>query len=792
MSQQNEHGQQHTPEEQEINLADLFSLLLRHWLWYVIAVGVALVVGLFYILSTPKQYQRSASVLIKDNADQGAKSMSNALANFSDFTATSLGSTVDNEILIFKSNTLLTEVVNRLKLNTSYKTRQRLRKVDLYGQNPFEVQLLDVDKNQSVALDAQLQPDNSTVKVSGVKTWVGGNKVSMEGWTAQLNDTVSTELGDVVITPTNFPGNENIKHNTISFHTSGLKGTVLGYLNKLNVDLADKKATIIQFSIKDESRQRAEDLINTLIDVYNEEAISDKNAMARSTSNFINDRLIIIEQELSGVDTKIEKYKKSQKLTDITSEAGMYISETSSFKQQNLSLENQLNLSKYIKQYLTDPANRGRLIPANTGVDDGNTERMISEYNTMLMKRDRLLKNSSDKNPVVMDLNSALFAMEQNIVRVIDNLIAGLELQMTNIRDREQQTERRLEAVPSQQKYVLSVARQQKIKEELYLFLLNKREENALTQAITQSNARVVDSARGSDNPVAPRGMIILAGCVMLGLILPTGVILLLTFMDNKVRSRDDLEHIAMPMLGEIPQMPGKTNTESELVVTEHSREAIVEAFRILRTNLDFMQQNKEDAMKVITFTSLSPDSGKSFISMNLAMSLAIAGKRVVLIDLDIRKSQLTQRLGLAHHAGVTNYISKGETSVSNLVVQSQAHENMYMVGSGPIPPNPAELLLSDRLDDLIAQLKTEFDYVLIDNVPVSLVADAAIVNRFVDMTIYVMRAGMLNKRELPIIDDLYRSGRFKNMASILNGVKKNKRSKGYGYGYGYSYGYGN
>lgn len=778
-------------EEQEIDLMDLSKMLLRHWLWYVIALGIMLIFGVYYLLSTPKQYERSASVLIKDPTDQSSKSISNAMAQFSDFSG--MGSSVDNEILIFKSNTLLTEVVNRLNLHMSYRTRQGLRKVDLYGVNPFEVKMLDVPENQAVELDAVLHDDNKTIDVTGVLTWTAGNKVKLAGWTTQLGDTIATELGNVVIVPTNFKGNDDFKYNTIAVRKNGVKNTVLGYAKGLQIALADKKATIINFSLKDESRQRAEDLINTLIDVYNEEAISDKNKEAMNTSSFINDRLIIIEQELSGVDTKIEQYKRSQKLTDITSEAGMYISETTYFNQQNLSLENQLNLAKYIKEYLTDPSNRGKLIPANTGVSDGNTERMIGEYNTMLMKRDRLLKNSSENNPVVMDLNAALFAMEQNIVRVMDNLIAGLNLQMNNIRDREQQTERRLEAVPSQQKYVLTVARQQKIKEELYLFLLNKREENALRQAVTQSNARIVDSARGSDTPVAPRSMIILAGCVMLGLILPTGAILLMTFMDTKVRSKEDLANLTVPLVGEIPsQITKKGEAEETIVVSETSRDAVSEAFRILRTNLTFMQRDVNKPLQVITFTSLSPNSGKTFISTNLGMGLAITGKRVVLVDLDIRKCQLSERMGLMNETGVTNYITGREQDVKNILYKSKYNDNLFVVPSGPTPPNPAELLLSGRLDDLINELRKDFDYILIDNVPAGVVADATIVDRLVDATICVMRAGILNKRDVQIIEEYYRSGKFKNMSAVLNGLKKSKRTKGYGYGYDYGYGYGN
>lgn len=774
------------PTEEEIDLVGLAKMLFRNWIWFAVAVPICLVLAFFYLKVTPKEYEREASVLIKDDKSSGSSATS-GLAELSELANFGIKNMVDNEILVFQSNTLLTEVVSRLNLSTSYKVRKGLRKQDIYGQNPIAVSFLEASINQPIQAKFQLKDDK--LVFTDVETWSEGEKVSIDDFTIALNDTVDSPLGLVFAQKTGL--GKDLATENIYFSRNGLKGTTLGYAKKIQIALANKNATIINLTLRDEVPQRAEDVLNTLIDVYNEEAINDKNRLAINTSDFINERLIIIEKELGGVDSKIEKFKRTEGLTNITSDADMFIQETTGLKKEVLAITNQLSLAQFIKDYLSDPANRGKLIPANTGISDNSTESQIQEYNTILLQRDRLLVNSSDKNPVVRDLNKSLFAMEQNINRSVDNVIAGLNLQMENVRARNDQTVKRIQSVPSQEKYVLTVGRQQKIKEALYLFLLNKREENALAQAITQSSARVIDSARGSDQPVAPRTMIILAGSLFLGLLIPTGGLLLLAFLDNKVRFREDLNELNTPYLGDVPFFDGKVKG-IDLVVREHSRDHVSEAFRIIRTNLSFFETVGE-SKKVLTFTSLSSNSGKSFIVVNLGMSLAISRKKVVLVDLDIRKRQLTQRLDLTKRSGVTHYLSGQTDSIKDITTTSTENENLHYIPAGIIPPNPSELLLSNRLDKMMEELRKEYDYVLLDNVPALVVADAAITNRVSDMTIFVLRSGVVAKNDLHIINEITASGKFKNMTLILNGVKINKRktSRSFGYGYGYGYGYG-
>ena len=394
-----------------------------------------------------------------------------------------------------------------------------------------------------------------------------GEHRASEPLTVAFSDTLQTPVGLVVVQP-GLSFSDVWLNVPIKVSKEKLKETALHYNKNLQSTLASKTATIINLSINDASEQRAEDVINGLIAIYNEDAIDDKNTIAVNTSNFINDRLIVIEKELGGVDTEIESFKRENQLTDIRSETGMYLESSSRFMQEGLGLENQLMLSKYIHQYLVDPSKSTDLIPANTGISDVSIENQISEYNDLLLKRDKLIANSSDRNPVVMDLNKSLAAMRQSIIRTVDNLIASLNMKIRNVREQETQTQKRISAVPTQQKYVLSVERQQKIKEALYLYLLNKREENALSQSITESNARILDPAAGSSTPVSPKASMILLAALVIGCAIPAGIIWLINILDTRVRTRADLEKVlAAPILDDIPEMKRKVGADKEALV---------------------------------------------------------------------------------------------------------------------------------------------------------------------------------------------------------------------------------
>ncbi|MDR1356898.1 MAG: polysaccharide biosynthesis tyrosine autokinase [Tannerellaceae bacterium] len=774
-------------EENEISLSDIFHILKNNWHWFVISIIACIALATLYILWAPKEYTRTAAVLIKDDTKGGAMSES---AAFEDLGMFNIKRNVDNEVLVFQSEQLMSVVAHRLNLDISYTVKEGLRTNELYTHSPIVIQFFDVEEAQEFDFKAVPLSD-SLVLLSNIPD------NSPRDVIAALNDTIETSLGKILVTPTLYY-TEEYYDTPITVTKSDMAEVITDYREELQVALASKTATIINLTLRDVSVPRAEDILNTLIAVYNEAAINDKNLITVNTSSFINDRLIIIEKELGNVDADIEVYKRENRLTDIQSETGMYLRESSQYTQEELGLENQKTLAGYIYGYLTDPARSSDLIPSNTGISDVNVEAQISEYNNTLLKRDRLISNSSNRNPVVLDLNNSLTAMKQTIIRAVDNLIVGLDIKIRNVRERDRQNTLRISEVPTQQRHVLSIERQQKIKEELYLYLLNKREENALTQAITESNARIVDVATGDKKPVAPKAGIILLAAFMMGIVFPSVYFWMLGVLNTTVRNRKDIEDaLSIPFLGDIPMRERKKRNApvQEIVIRDSGRDSTSEAFRIVRTNMDFMQV-KTESLKVVMFTSFNPDSGKTFVSINLAASIAMTQKKVILIDLDIRKHTLTSLMKKEEAPmGITHYLSGQVADFHSLIRRNVVDEleNLDIIYAGPIPPNPAELLLNKRFDYLISELRKMYDYIFLDNVPAGVVADAPIVNRVADMTIYVVRAGLMDKRQLPELERLYRQEKFKNMAIILNAVNfKQARYGYYGYGYSYGYGYGN
>lgn len=782
------------------NIFELLHSLLSNWYWFVISVVLCLGFAWYKLKKTVPIYERTATILIKDDS---SSSMSEA-ATFNDITTVSTKRNVSNEMLVFTSTRLMQIVARRLHLDVSYQTDDGFRRHELYTQAPVTVRFVDAEETDNISM-VVTPVSSKEVLVSDILP--GQDSTEDKNYRIILNDTVKMPFGRIVISPTLYYSNKSFNEK-IYVSKSNLINVAASFSARLGVRMAIPQSTMLKLSITDSSVPRAEDVLNTLISVYNEDLINDRNQVTINTSNFISERLNIIEKELGNVDSDIETFKKQNRLTDVSTEAGMYLNNSSTYQQESLSISNQLTLAKYIKNYLTDPSKSSSLIPTNTGISesDGNIESSIMAYNAMLLKRDKLISSSSDKNPVVVNLNNSLNAMKQSIVRTVDNIIVALNVKLKNIQAQEARTASRIAAVPTHQKYILSVERQQKIKEELYLYLLNKREENALAQAITESNVRTIDPASGSLVPISPNRSQTWMMALLIGLAIPAAVIVLIVLADNKVRNKKDiLNKLSVPFLGEIPKRDKdkkkskkeEAGEDSDVLVKADSNDSISEAFRIVRTNIDYMRMGDKDK-KVIVFTSMFPGAGKTFVSTNLALSFALTGKKTILVDLDIRKGTLSVRS--QHHrdkkeVGVTNYLSGNVDNIDEIIIKDKFASDLDMIKAGPVPPNPAELLLSDRLDNLINELKSRYDYIILDNVPVGMIADAAIVNRVADWTIYVIRAGVMTRSQLPEVEELYEEQKFKNMSVILNDVDFRKfhgYGYGYSYGYGYGYGYGN
>ena len=763
--------------DQGLNIVDLFMYLASQWKWFLLSILICGGIAWYNYARAPLVYFRSATVIIKDPSNKASTSGLDRFDNFINKV------NVANEILQFRSKKLMREVVQRVHADVSYQIKDGLRSNELYNESPVLVSLPDALPEQSFSFTMTLK-DAKTVTLSdfsGIEA-----KPSYE---VALNDTVAIIEGmNVVVTATNYL-RDSWLNTPIRVQKLPVESMVNYYKNALGIQQEEEEASILTLALKDSSPARAEDVLNTLITVYNEEAIKEKNQVAVNTANFINERLIIIERELGNVESNLESFKQRNQIVDIASSAGMYMTESQKYNADAMELETQLRLANFIKDYLTDPSKETDLIPSNTGISDMNIENQISLYNAAKLKRDHLIDDSSVNNPVVQELNNSLRAMKQSIIRAVDNMIVSLNVKRNDAQNREMRAQDRVTAIPTKERQMLSIERQQKIKEALYLFLLNKREENALSQAMADNNARVIDGAEGSNAPISPnRNRILLLG-LLVGSALPGAVCLAILFMDTRVHGRKDIEGVtSVPYLGEIPldKEAMKDHRRKVMAVKEQGDDIVSEAFRILRTNMAFLSQ-KDKPAQVITFTSFNIGAGKTFIARNLSMSLAYMKKRVVMVDLDIRKGTLSRHFG-HYHVGVTNYLSDNTVKVDDII---QHQEGFDLIPAGILAPNPAELLMDNRLDELMNELRTRYDYIIADNVPVGLIADATIANRIADLTIFVVRAGKLDRRQLPDIEKLYQEKKLKNMALVLNGANPERHGYGYSYGYGYGYGYG-
>jgi len=776
-----------------LRIQDLLYLCLARWKWFVLSLVVTIGVATVYLLRTPAVYTRTASVLIKE--DSKGKSVSSDLESFSEFGLFQSSTNVNNELITFQSPALMTEVVKRLRLDMNYFVPGKFHRQVAYGLTlPVDVTINDLPENESAGFTLEVQPDGTLFLSDFIRNGTDLDEKDIKG---SLFDSIPTPLGKIIINTT--PNYVKGKAYTLYVGKSNLYNAVNSCSSNLSVSLNNEKASVIDLSFKDNSTQRAEDVLSMLISVYNENWVKDKNQIAVSTSMFINERLGVIEQELGNVDEDISSYKSEHLLPDVQAASSMYMAQSSATNAQILALNNQLYMTRYIRNYLANDANRTQLLPANSGIESANIESQIAEYNKQLLQRNSLVANSSAENPLVMDMDQALASMRGAIIRSIDNQIVTLNSQIKSLRQTEQQTTSRIAANPTQAKYLLSVERQQKVKEALYLFLLQKREENELSQAFTAYNTRIVTPPHGSMLPTSPVRKNIFMVAFALGLLIPVVIIFMRENMNTRVRGRKDLESVTVPLIGEIPLFTrkkkgifGKKPQEVKaVVVKEGSRDIINEAFRVLRTNLEFMT-GKDKTSNVIIVTSFNPSSGKSFLTMNIAVSFAIKGKKVLVIDGDLRHGSASSYID-SPAKGLSDYLGGRIDNLNEIIVSDPKQKSMDILPVGTIPPNPTELLFDERLKQVIDTVRGQYDYVLIDCPPIELVADTQIIEKLADRTIFVVRAGLLERSMLAELEKIYEEKKYKNMSLILNGTEGSGGRYGYRYSYryGYHYGYG-
>lgn len=782
---------QNQPEEAGLNIKEyIFWAWEKKW-WILLSVVICLSVAVYYIYVTPKQYVRTASVMMK--SDSRGNANITELSAFKELGLGGMSVDVLNEIEAFKAPILMERVVRRLNLDVEYYGKGLLKDNLLYGNSPVKVSF----ENNAVPAGFTFRiskVDSASVRLSSFK--YKGEDVDFKSVTIALNDTVSVPFGNMVVMPTLLFNSNDFDIRVNCYDAVALARR---YLGMMNISLAEKNTSVIKLGMKNISVSRADDVINTLIDVYNEEWINYMNESTVNTSHFINDRLVVIEQELNVADSDIERFKRENELFDISAEAQQKFQESSLYSTQYFQINNQLSVARYISEYMNDSKNSSALLPANSGIENSNVESQIDEYNKLMLRRNTLVANSSENSPLVSDYNSSLEMMHSSILTSLQNLIASLRLQLDNIEKRETNIRDRIAKTPGQAKELVNIERQQKVKEQLYLYLLQKREENELSSALVVNNTRVLSYATGNGIPVAPKSTMVLLAAFIIGIALPFGYKILRDLLDTTIRGRKDLESLAAPFVGEIPFVGKRkqffcftrevsdVSSETPVVVSAGSTNMINEAFRVVRSNIDFLKYGISGRSVVTMFTSYNVSSGKTFVASNLSAIMAIRGDRTVVIDLDMRKANLSRIVGRPEK-GISSYLGGYINNVNDIIVKYPKIENLDVIPVGVLPPNPVELLQSGRLDKIIEELRGKYDRIFIDCPPIDIVADTIIISRLADVSLFVIRTGLLERSLLPEINGIYKAGRLNNMAVLLNGTKRINSKYGYHYGYGCGY----
>ena len=783
---------------QSIRLRDISYLLLSNWKWFLLSLAVCVGYAFLKVKTTVPIYERSASLLIKgkDSYKGEAEGIIQELGAVG-------SSNLNNELMAFRTLATAEELVRRLDLNVDYNRDGTFHKEVVYGiQLPVKVRFDSVRDDATASFVMDIRPDSSIVLSDMVFNGTPVNGTLK----ARLGAAASTPIGKLRFeaTPAYMHGSTADRLEVSRTSLAGAAGSVRGRIKASSRN----GASIIDLKYTDSAPARAEDVLNTLISVYNENWVKDRNQRTISTNEFIKDRLAVIEQELGNVEQHISDYKSDHLMTSVDAVGSIAMGRVTSAEDQNTQLDNQLYMVRYVRDFLTQGMHDNELLPSNTGISNGTIEGQIARYNEVMMRRNSHLANSSLQNPLVMDLDNDLAVLRGTILKSLDNELFKLNQLKKSVQSTYGAAVAKVAANPNQAKYLLSVERQQKVKESLYLYLLQKREENELSQAFTAYNNQLIEPPHGSSTPIYPvaNGTLVIA--FIIGLAIPAAVIFGKEFTNTAIRGRKDLENLNVPFLGELPQhgkptkkptpeRPGrkrKPSPKPEILVKHGSRDIINEAFRVMRTNLELVL-GFGDTHHTLMLTSMNPGSGKTFISANLATIMSTLGKRVIAIDLDLRKGSLSRYVD-SPREGLSSYLS-GRTDDYKSLIRKLG--DVDFMPCGKLPPNPSELLLSERFKSMMEEVKRDYDYVFLDCPPVEIVADATIISRYADRTLFVVRAGLLDRDALPDIEKWYDERRYPGLTIILNGTGDGFSHYGYhrygsryGYHYGhYGYGYG-
>ena len=782
-------------QEKPFNIYEIVFKYLVYWPWFIISVIVCLTAAFVYLRYSTPVYSVYSTVLIKETDPRSKMSGSNALMALQDMGGFSMTSNFDNEVEILKSVSLAKKVVTDMGLYIStYRCRTFGYALPLYKNTPLNVYMnpLEADKLKgTVSLDMKYS-------TSGQLTVKGEYNILDEEY--KIEEQQFTTLPAVLTTPI---GVITISKNEAYVVEEGkaaedthLRSVIVkplaaaqAYSKNITVEPTSKTTTIAAVTLQTGNTLLGMDYINNLIRQYNNDANDEKNQVASKTAEFIDERLAIINKELGSTETEMAEFKQRAGVTDVKTDAQLVLEENTRYEQQRIQNATQISLVEFLKSYINNPANANEVIPANVGLEDQGLTSVISQYNTMLIERKKLLRTSSESNPAVINLNTGIEAMRTSVQTSVESVLEGLKITKADLDRKANRLESRISNAPQYEKEFLNISRQQEIKAELYTILLQKREENAITLAATANNGRIIENPLASAAPVSPKKAIIALAALIIGIGLPVAFIYLRDLLKYKIEDRSDVERITdVSILAEIPKT--KVPEKGAIVVRENHNNMMEEVFRGLRTNLLFMLEKDQ---KVIMVSSTQPGEGKSFVAGNLATSLAFLGKKVVIVGMDIRKPGLNRVFSLSARAyGITNYLSNPEeVKLLDMIQHSDVSPNLDILPGGPVPPNPTELVTRDVLDSAISQLCDKYDYVILDTAPIGMVPDSAIIGRVADILVYVCRADFTPKSGFEYINVLKSDKKFPKLATVLNGIDMTQRKHSYGYGYGRKYGYG-
>ena len=791
-------------KEENIDVKELLFKYLIHWPWFVGAVVACLIAAWVYLhISTPV-YNISATVLIKDDKKGGGAGMLSGLESLGLDGMISSSQNIDNEIEVLRSKTIAKEVVEDLGLYISYVDEDEFPSKNMYKTSPVQVSLTPQEADlldKPMVVKMALQPQGSI----NVNVKIGDDEYQKHF--EKLPAVFPTNKGTLAFFQTldsilpskksskEIVGVERTVRNITAVINKPL-AVAKGYCGSMTIEPTSKTTSVAVISLKNSNVQRGKDFINKLLEMYNINTNNDKNEVAQKTAEFINERIGIISKELGSTEKDLESFKRGAGITDLTSDAQIALTGSAEYEKKRVENQTQINLLQDLQKYMQ---NEGyEVLPSNIGLQDLNLAAAINRYNDVLVERKRLLRTSTENNPTIINLDTSISAMKENVQVSLDRVLRGLYITKADLDREANRYSRRISEAPGQEREFVSIARQQEIKAGLYLMLLQKREENAITLAATANNAKIIDEAIADDAPVAPRSKITYLIALILGVGIPVGVIYLLELTKFKIEGRADVEKLtSAPIVGDIPLTDEK---QGAIAVFENQNNLMSETFRNVRTNLQFMLGNGK---KVILVTSTVSGEGKSFISGNLAISLSLLGKKVVIVGLDIRKPGLNKVFNISkREQGITQYLANPEKNLMDLVQLSDVSKNLYILPGGTVPPNPTELLARDGLDKAIETLKKIFDYVILDTAPVGMVTDTLLIGRVADLSVYVCRADYTRKNEYTLINELIDGNKLPNLCTVINGLDLKKRKYGYYYGYGkygkyygygkrYGYGYG-